>query len=159
MVYYRILIWFPVLYNRTLLFIHSICNSLRLLIPNSQSNLPLPWQPQVCCLFWLYSFCCCCSITKLCPTLCGPTDYSMPGSSVLHYLPGFAQIHVYESVMLSVHLILHRPFLLLPSIFPSSRVFSHELSFRIGWVKYWSLWIFLFNNYLKYWFYLKTVLQ
>ena len=33
-------------------------------------------------------------VTKLCPTLCDPMDCSMPGSSVLHYLPEFAQIRV-----------------------------------------------------------------
>ena len=36
----------------------------------------------------------CCSVTKLCPTLCDPMDCSMLGSSVLHYFPEFAQIHV-----------------------------------------------------------------
>ena len=38
---------------------------------------------------------CFCSVTKLCVTLCHPMDCSMPGSSVLHYLLEFAQIHVY----------------------------------------------------------------
>ena len=37
----------------------------------------------------------CCSAAKLCPTLCDPMDCSTPGSSVLHYLPEFAQIHVH----------------------------------------------------------------
>ena len=41
---------------------------------------------------WLYEFCC--SVAKLGPTLCDPMDCSMPGSSVLHYLLEFAQIHV-----------------------------------------------------------------
>ena len=39
--------------------------------------------------------CCCCSKTKLCPTLCDPMDCSTPGSSVLHSLPKFAQSHVH----------------------------------------------------------------
>ena len=43
-----------------------------------------------------------------------------------------------ESVMLSNHLILCHPLLLLPSIFPSIRVFSKELAFHIRWPKYWS---------------------
>ena len=42
-----------------------------------------------------------------------------------------------ESVMLSKHLILCHP-LLLPSIFPSIRVFSNELALHIRWPKYWS---------------------
>ena len=44
-----------------------------------------------------------------------------------------------ESVMPSNHLILCRPLLLLPSIFPSIRVFSNESALRIGWPKYWRL--------------------
>ena len=47
-----------------------------------------------------------------------------------------------ESVMPSNHLILCRPLLLLPSIFPNIRVFSNESAFRIRWPKYWS---FSFN--------------
>ena len=47
-----------------------------------------------------------------------------------------------ESVMPSNHLILCRPLLLLPSVFPSSRVFSNESALRIRWPKYWS---FSFN--------------
>ena len=47
-----------------------------------------------------------------------------------------------ESVMPSNHLILCRPLLLLPSIFPSTRVFSNESVLRIRWPKYWS---FSFN--------------
>ena len=43
-----------------------------------------------------------------------------------------------ESVMPSNHLILCRPLLLLPSIFPSLRVFSYELAFCIRWLNYWS---------------------
>ena len=43
-----------------------------------------------------------------------------------------------ESVMPSNHLILYRPLLLLPSIFPSIRVFSNESAFCIRWPKYWS---------------------
>ena len=38
---------------------------------------------------------CCCSVTRLCPTLCGPTDYSTAGSLVFHYPLEFAQIHVH----------------------------------------------------------------
>ena len=44
-----------------------------------------------------------------------------------------------ESVMPSNHLILCHPLLLLPSIFPSIRVFSNELALRIRWPKYWRL--------------------
>ena len=47
-----------------------------------------------------------------------------------------------ESLMPSNHLILCRPLLLLPSIFPSIRVFSNESALRIRWPNYWS---FSFN--------------
>ena len=43
-----------------------------------------------------------------------------------------------ESMMPYNHLILRHPFLLLPSIFPSIRVFSNELALHIRWPKYWS---------------------
>ena len=45
---------------------------------------------------------------------------------------------LWELVMPSRHLILHHPLLLLPSIFPSIRVFSSESVLRIRWLKYWS---------------------
>ena len=47
-----------------------------------------------------------------------------------------------ESVMPSNHLILCHPLLLLPSIFPSIRVFSYESALHITWPKYWN---FSFN--------------
>ena len=42
-------------------------------------------------------------------------------------------------MILSNHLILCRPLLILPSVFPSIRVFSNELALCIKWPKYWSL--------------------
>ena len=44
----------------------------------------------------------------------------------------------FKPVRLSNHLILCHPLLLLPSIFPSIQVFSHESAFCIRWPKYWS---------------------
>ena len=70
--------------------------------------------------------------------LCDPMDCSTPGFPVLHCLPEFAQIHVHWVQMLSNHLILCCPLLLLPSISPSVRVFSNESALRIRWPKYWS---------------------
>ena len=55
---------------------------------------------------------------------------------------GLLKLMAIESVMPSNHLILCRPLLLLPSIFPSIRVLSNESAFRIRWPKYWS---FSFN--------------
>ena len=52
-----------------------------------------------------------------------------------------------ESVMPSNHLILYCPLLLLPSVFPSIRVFSNELVLCIRWPKYWSFSISPSNEY------------
>ena len=52
-----------------------------------------------------------------------------------------------ESVMSSNHLILCRPFVLLPSVFPSIRVFSSESVLCIRWPKYWSFSISPANEY------------
>ena len=62
---------------------------------------------------------------------------SSPGLPVHHQLLGFTQTHV-ESVMPASHLILGRPFLLLPPMSPSIRVFSNESTLRMRWPKYWS---------------------
>ena len=78
------------------------------------------------------------SVAHSCLTLCDPMDCSMPSLPVHHQLPEFTQTHVIESVMPSNHLILCCPLLLLPSIFPSIRVFSNETVLHIRWPKYWS---------------------
>ena len=81
-----------------------------------------------------------CSIVKSCLTLCDPMDCSTPGFSVLHYLPEFAQTHVLwisDAIQPSPPAPC-RPLLLLPSIFPSIRVFSSESALPIRWPKYWS---------------------
>ena len=75
-------------------------------------------------------------------TLCDPMDHSMPCFPVHHQLPDLAQTHVVESVMLSNHLILGLPLLLLPSVFPSIRVFSNEF-FESGAVKWLRKWVTL----------------
>ena len=70
-----------------------------------------------------------------------------------------------ESVVPSNHFIFCLPLLLLPSIFPSIRVFSRELALHIRWLKYW---IFSFSispssghsgliSFWIYWFYLLAV--
>ena len=82
------------------------------------------------------------SVTKRRPTLCDPTDYGTPGFPVLHHLLEFTQTHVHGVSDAIRHLILYCPLLLLPSIFPSNRVCSHESVLCIRWPKYWS---FSFN--------------
>ena len=82
------------------------------------------------------------SVAQSCLTLCDPMNCSTPGLPVHHQLPESTQTHVIESVMPSNHLILCRPLLPLPSIFPSIRVFSNKSALRIRWPKYCS---FSFN--------------
>ena len=83
-----------------------------------------------------------CSVTQLCPTLCDPMNYSTPSLHVLHQLLESTQTHVHwvSDAIQSSHP--SCPLLLLPSIFPSIRVFSNESALRIRWPKYWS---FSFN--------------
>ena len=57
---------------------------------------------------------------------------------VHHQLPELLKLRSIESVIPSNHLILCHPLLLLPSIFPSIRVFSSESALLIRWPKYWS---------------------
>ena len=65
-------------------------------------------------------------------------DCSTPGLPVHHQAWSLLKLMSMESVMPSNHLILCCPLLLLPSIFPSVRVFSNESTLRIRWPKYWS---------------------
>ena len=86
-------------------------------------------------------FCCCCSVAQSCPTLIEPmVSLSFTISQSLLKLMSI------ESEMLSNHLILCGPFLL-PSIFPSIRVFSNELALCIRWPKDWSFSISPSNEY------------
>ena len=91
-----------------------------------------------------FSFPSCCSVAKLCLALC---DCSTPDFPVPHHLPEFAQVHDHciGDVIQSSH-----PLLLLPSIFPSIRVFSNESAHHMAKVlerqslqrltsKYWSV--------------------
>ena len=61
----------------------------------------------------------------------------MPGLPVRHQLPEFIQTYVHR-VSDAIHLILCRPLLLPPSVFPSIRVFSKKSVLHIRWPKYWS---------------------
>ena len=84
------------------------------------------------------------SVTQSWPTLCDLMDCTMPAFPVHHQLPELPQTHVHrvsdaiQPLMPSNHLIFCCPLLLLPSIFPSIRVFSNESTLRIRWPKYWS---------------------
>ena len=74
-----------------------------------------------------------------CVRLCNPMDCSMPGfPGFITNSRGLLKLMSIVLVMPSNHLILCCPLLLLPSIFPSIRVFSNESVLCIRWPKYWS---------------------
>ena len=80
------------------------------------------------------------SVQSLSPVwLCDPMDCSMPGLPVHQQLWSLLKLMSIQLVMPSSCLILCPPLLLLPSIFPSIRVFSNESVPRIRWPKYWRL--------------------
>ena len=82
-------------------------------------------------------YCCCCSVTKLCPTLCNPMNRSTPGLPVHHQLLEFTQTHVHrvsDAIQPSHPLSSPSP--------PALSVFSNESDLCIRWPKYWS---FSFN--------------
>ena len=90
---------------------------------------------------------CCCSVAKSCLTLCNHMNCSSLGFPVLYYLPEFAQTHDHwiSDATQPTHPL--SPLLLLPSIFPSIKVFCNELAFHIRWPKYWSFSISPSNEY------------
>ena len=81
------------------------------------------------------------SVAQSCPTLCDPMDCSQASLSITNAWSLLKLISI-ELVMPSNHLVLCHLFFLLPSIFPSLRVFSNESALHIRWPKYWS---FRFN--------------
>ena len=75
-------------------------------------------------------------------------DCSTPGLPIFYHLPEFVQTHVHwvgDAIQPSHSLL---PFLLLPPVSPSIRVFSNELAPHIRWPKYWSFSISPSNEYL-----------
>ena len=99
--------------------------------PNSWRLHPVPKIVEIILpLISLWDFSCC-SVTKLCLTPCYPMDCSTQvplSSTISQSLPRFMSN---EMVVLSNHLILCLPLLLLPSIFPNIKVFSNELALHI----------------------------
>ena len=122
-------------------------------------NLPLPWDWLVCYLVFFVSSSTVSipdifsqkraateveilvqfnSVTQSWPTLCNPMDCSMPCFPVHHQLLELDQTHIcwVNDAIQSSHLILCHLLLLLPSIFPSIRVFSIESALCISWPKH-----------------------
>ena len=82
------------------------------------------------------------SVPQSCLTLCNPWTIAWQASMSIPNSWSLLKPMSIESAMPSNHLLLCRPFLLPPSIFPSIRVFSNESALHIRWPKYWS---FSFN--------------
>ena len=82
--------------------------------------------------------CCCCSVTQLCPLFTIPWTAAHQAPLSITISQSLLKFMPIESVLLSNHLILCHPLLLLPSIFPSIRVFSKVSAVRTRWPKYWS---------------------
>ena len=78
------------------------------------------------------------SVAQSFPTLCDPMDCSIPGLPVHHQPSEFTQTHIlWVGDVIQPSHPLSSPFLL-PSIFPSIRVFSNESALCNRWPKYWS---------------------
>ena len=84
-----------------------------------------------------YSFTFCCSVAQLCRLFVTPWTVARQASLSFTISQSLLKLMSIESVIQSNHLILCRTFLL-PSIFPSIRVFYNESALRISWPKYWS---------------------
>ena len=79
----------------------------------------------------------CCSVAQLCLTLCNPWTAACQTSLSFTISWSLLKLTSIGSVMTSNYLILCCP-LLLPSVFPSIRVFSNESALHIRWPNYWS---------------------
>ena len=81
----------------------------------------------------------CCSVAQSCLILWTSCTAACQASLSITNSQGSSKLMSIESVMPFNHLVLFRPLLLLPSIFPSIRVFSSESALCIRCPKYWSL--------------------
>ena len=115
-------------------------------------------------MWYIYTMEYCCSVAKWFPILCNPWTVACQASLSFTTSQSLFKFMSIELVMLSNHFILCRP-LLLPSIFPSIRVFGSESALRIRWPEYWSF-SFSISPSSKYsrlisfridWFYLLAV--
>ena len=105
----------------------------------------IPYQ-LLCCKYFLPFFCCYCSLSRILLFVTPWTTAHQASLSTTHSL-SLLKLMSIELMMPSNHLIFCHPFLLLPSIFPSIRVFSNESVLCIRWLKYWSFSISPSNEY------------
>ena len=90
------------------------------------------------CLLPIGHSICCCSVALTRQLFVPPWTAALQASLSFAISWSLPKLMSVESVMPSNHLILWSPLLLLPSVFPSIRVFSSELALHIRWPKYWS---------------------
>ena len=76
-------------------FLFYICGKLRSFLQNDDDDDDHHHHHLVNIRVMIWTCIHCCSVTNSCPILCNPMDCSMPGFSVLHYLPEFSQTHVH----------------------------------------------------------------
>ena len=91
-------------------------------------------MPSYCIIYFDFR----CSVAKVCPTLYTLWTAAHQASLSLTISRSLLKFVSIESVMLSNHLVCCHSLLLLPSIFPSVRVFSSESTLHIRWPEYWS---------------------
>ena len=119
--------------RRPLLLLPSILPIIRVFSKESVSRIRWP-------KYWSFSF----SISQSVQSLSHVQLFATPwtagcqASLSITNSQSLLKLITIESVMPSNHLILRRPLLLLPSVFPSIRVFSSEPALRIRWPKHWS---------------------
>ena len=89
----------------------------------------------------------CCSVTKSYPLCVTPWTAAPQASLSFTITQSLLKLISTVSVMPSNHLVLCHPLLLLPSMFPSIRMFSGESALYIRWPKYWSFSISPSNKY------------
>ena len=106
---------------------------------------PCPWEPclrvTLLCVLADTLNCqtsCCCLVAESCLSFVTPWTAARQGSVSFTIPWSLLRFISIELVMLSNHLILCCPLFLLPSVFPSIRVFFSESAFGIRWPKYWS---------------------
>ena len=115
--------------NRTIFRLFSTASSAVNLACTALGELILPFLPQLSAHCDQLQFS---SVTQSCPTLCDSRDCNTPGLPAPHNSRSLPKLLSIESMMQFNHLILCHP-LLLPSIFPSIRVFSKESVLCIRW--------------------------
>ena len=116
--------------NRTIFRLFSTASSAVKLACTALGELILPFLPQLSAHCDQLQFS---SVAQSCPTICDPMGCSTPDLPAPHNSRSPPKLLSIESVMQSSHLILCHPLLLLPSIFPSIRVFSKESVLCIRW--------------------------